>query len=240
MNARRARFFGEEVLLRLGRHVFWRSPWLYRPIGAWRHRYNPRLAEYDIWVGGYPRSSSTFTRLALQDCFANLKVVSHIHLPPPIIRAVRRQKPGVFLIRRPEDAIISWVQYTNLSLRHCVDYYVDFHRILAPYRHRMLVVRFEQATTDAAAVIRTFAQHYHLEPRTVEVRADQLFSKIDSLWKSPDGSVNEMQVARPSDVRDQGRQAYLDQIRRSRHLQAQMVKAEALYRQFIGNALPKP
>jgi hypothetical protein len=225
---------GKDIFLRIGRHIAWRSPLLYRPVGALRRRLNYHLADYDIWVGGFPRSSNTFTGKALQVCLAGLKVVSQIHVPPPIIQAIREKKPGLFLIRHPEDAVISWAQYTGLTLEHCINYYIDFHTILLPYRYGMLIVTFEQATADIQSVIKEFARRYKLEAHSVDVQPDRLFEQIETMWTDAHGTVNEWQVARPSGVRDRSRQAYRDEIRNCGRLLSRLTLAEEAYHKFIG------
>lgn len=226
-----------DILLRIGRRLTWWSPTLYRPIGRLRGREHYQLKNYDAWVGGFPRSSNTFTAKALARHVPELRVVSHVHLPPPIIQAVREGKPGLFVIRNPADAVVSWVQYSHFSLAHCLHYYCDFHRALRPYADRLLVARFEETTGDFEAVMRRFGERYGLHVRPEAPDMDCICREIDNMWRNEDGSINEAQVARPSPAREAGRGDLHQKLRAGAGLRSDLARAEDLYALFTA-ALP--
>lgn len=228
-----------DLLLRLGRWLTWGSPALYRPIGWLRRRENYRLCDYDAWVGGYPRSSNTYTALALESHLPGWRVVSHVHLPPPIIQAVREDKPGLFVIRRPAGAVTSWVQYSSFSLAHCLHYYCDFHRALLPYVDRLLVVRFERTTGEFESVLQRFTARFGVAVQPVSDK-DHISGRIEDMWRNEDGTVNEAQVARPSAHRRAGRAALMKELQADPSLQRALRKAEALYAAFTAGLPPLP
>ncbi len=138
------------VIRRLGRWLFWAHPKLYRWIGRMRGRGDCADGDFDAWIGGYPRSANSFTTAALRLSNPTLRVATHRHIPPLIISAVRAKKPGILLIRQPKDAAVSWTIFWEgrWRLEEALDYYVDFHRALLPFRRELLVAGFDEVTQD--------------------------------------------------------------------------------------------
>jgi hypothetical protein len=146
---------GPILLRRVGRILFWRYPAVYRGLGILRGRGDCLKQDCDVWMGGYPRSANTFAVAAFKLANPEARLVSHFHIPPFIINCVRSRKPGVFLIRTPEDAAISWTIYWkgHTKLEHCLDYYLDFHRVMRPYISELFVAPFDIVIKDFPSVI---------------------------------------------------------------------------------------
>jgi hypothetical protein len=135
---------------------------------------------------------------AFQMANPHLRIRSHRHIPPFIINSVERQKPGLFLIRKPEDAAISWAIYWNSPVEPCLDYYIDFHRILLPYASKMYVASFEEVTTDFDGLIRQFNTSLNTRYGLPGYEAGVVFSRIEEESRNHKGELNELQICRPS------------------------------------------
>ena len=222
--------------LRIGRACLWPHPHLYRPIGALRKR--PAVPkDIDLWVAGFPRSGNTFLWKYLELAFPTKKVAGHLHLPPMVIAQLERGSSGILVLRTPRDAVISWSIFLNVPLAYAIDYYIDFHRILARYRTKMFVARFEDVTRDPQSVIDRFCARFDLAPIKSlpgDQRNTKVFELIDRMtnWTRPDGSVDEMKVARPSEKRHFVAERLALQIERSPELQQKLEAAEKLYQEF--------
>jgi hypothetical protein len=198
--------------------------------------------DYAFWVGGYPRSGNVFVAKALERSLNGLtgrQVFFPLHVPPPIIRALRDGKPGIFVLREPAAAAISWAQHTGFSLRHCLDYYLDFHTILMPYRSRLFIAPFKEATTDVRTTVTRFGLAYGLHPESDRIDGDAILREIDLMAADADGRVNEMRVSRPSPERTRAKKPYRDLIEASPILQRKIDKANALYSSFYGAGLQR-
>ena len=229
------------LLRRISRNLFWRSPTLYRPIGYLRNRNNYHLRNYDLWIGGFPRSGNTYTAKTMEFLLSNgQKVISWIHLPPPIIQAVREKKPGILLVRDPRDAAVSWAIYTGRQLDQCLHYYIDFHRMLRPYLDRMLVFDFDLATGDFLKLAECFNKTYGpllSVEKITDAMPNFIFKSIDEQSRDRHGRISERHVSRPSTERVDIAARYKAEIQNSARLQGLLDKANWYYRLFR-NASP--
>ena len=225
-----------DLFIRINRHIFWRSPVLYRPIGFLRQRSNYRLRGYDIWIGGFPRSGNTFAAKAMELLLSDhQRVVSQIHLPPPIIQALREKKPGLFLIRNPRDAAVSWAIFTGHRLDQCLQYYIDFHQVLKPYLDQLLVFDFKQVTRNFQKLAEQFNKTYGplLAPQKItNTMPSVIFKAIDEQSRDKNGQISERHVSRPSTERMDISRSYLKEFRHSARLQRQLEKANRYYLLF--------
>ena len=178
--------------------LFWPYPLFYRPFGRLRNRGDCRKGDFDFWIDGYPRSANTFAVRAFQMANPNVRIRSHMHIPPFIINSVQLGKPGLFLIRKPEDAIMSWAIYWNSPVEPCLDYYIDFHRTLLPYASKLFLASFEAVTSDFEGLIRQFNSRMNANYALPQCPAGTVFSRIEEESRNHKGEVNELQICRPS------------------------------------------
>src|SRR5579863_3466138 len=144
---------GPEFLRRLGRRLVWGHPGLYRRFGIARDRGDCFDASHDLWIEGYPRSANTFAVKSFLAVNPSAKICSHHHIPTFVIQSLRQGKPGMLLLRKPEDAALSWAIFWQECIGECLDYYVDFHRTLLPYVPDLFIVQFDEAITRFDAVV---------------------------------------------------------------------------------------
>lgn len=101
---------------RMARRLTWSRPALYFPFGIVRNRGNVFRCNYQLYLGGYPRSANTFAAKAWLSANPGTTVKSHRHIPAFVVQAAKRKTPGMVLIRNPIDAVISWAIYTEQPL----------------------------------------------------------------------------------------------------------------------------
>ena len=160
-----------------GRHVLrsclWQSPALYLPIA--RRRYpgpSPKVIgpKTQLVIEGYMRSANTYVVHAFQ--FAQrqrVPLAHHLHAPAQVIAAVRRGVPALVLIREPEDAILSQVQWEpDVSMRAALVSYARFYRALEPYVGGLVVATFPEVTGDVGGVIRKLNARFGTDFDTYE------------------------------------------------------------------------
>ena len=220
----------------IARWALWNSPPLYRVYRRFRFGdFRNADSDSDYWVAGYPRSSNTFTAQCLSIAARDAKVAKHLHVPSMVIPAWRSGKPGIFVIREPRSAAISWSIYHNQSLDWSLRYYIDFHRFLLPIQTELFVAPFRQTTRRIDLVLVRFAECFDLKLEPVALNesfVSERFTEIEQYWQAPDKPVNERQVARPSKVRSGMTAAYDSLIQKSRALQARLRDAEEVYGLF--------
>jgi len=127
----------------------------------------PRIATSgaDICVEAYPRSGNTYFVSAFVSWNRGLAVAHHTHLAGSAKFALRRDKPTVILIRKPEDAVASVLVWDGLlSTTVALASYIHFYQTLWRYRQRFLVLGFDEVTkkpdTCVQNINRRFKQQF--------------------------------------------------------------------------------
>ena len=133
-----------------------RYPALYLPIARLRGKAVPFSARTELVIEGFPRSANTFAVTAFGSAQASpVHVARHEHAAAQVIAAARAGIPALVLIRRPEDAVSSFVvQQPDISMRGALDAYARFYAPLVRYRDRFVLATFEEVTTDYGEVVR--------------------------------------------------------------------------------------
>jgi len=226
------------LLHRAGRVICWPSPQVYRFFGLIRRRGDCLSGDYDAWIGGYPRSANTFSAAAFRLSNPSVRLATHFHIPPFVINAVRLKKPGIFLVRPPEDTVVSWTIYWKgrVKSQDCLDHYLDFHRIMAPYISSLFVAPFDVVIRDFGKVIEglnaRFGSQFSTLPHDGKM-VSECFSKIEELAPvEVDGSPDESIIHRPSTFREELKPAVLRELRSSRKASSKLEEAKELYTAF--------
>ncbi len=146
------------TLRHLARSRFTEHPAIYLPFA--RRRYpgpSPTVIgpETELVIDGYMRSANTFAVYAFQMAQRRpVRLAHHLHAPAQVIEAVRRGVPTMVVVREPEGAILSQVQWEpDVSLRAALRTYARFYRCLLPYAAQVTVGEFDEVTNDFGAVI---------------------------------------------------------------------------------------
>lgn len=146
-------------------------------------------------IEGFPRSGTSFAVQAMLQANPDLKgrIATHIHTTPHLIRATQLRVPGMVLIREPASAVPSMaalgIQTGKLNLASASDAeiaeviaqitrrYVAFHTLLNNLQNELMIVRFEQATTNFGVVVDRFNMRFgtafrrfeHTSQATIEI-----------------------------------------------------------------------
>lgn len=233
-------------LHRIGRRLLWGHPERFRPIGILRGRGDVTATDYDLWIDGFPRSANTFAAKSFQLANPSVKIRSHRHLPPFVIQSLRDGKPGMLMMRRPEDAVLSWAIFWQVRVDICLDYYLDFHRALLPHVPDLFLARFEEVTTRFDEVIQRFNRHFGTNYTPMMHDAETLarcHAEMDRELIEWRGFVDEMRIPRPSPQRAAVKRDVAQRLRESPALARKLETANELYRAFapaISRPQPDP
>jgi hypothetical protein len=144
-----------------------------------------------IVIEGFPRSANTFSVWAFKQAqHEDVRVAHHLHYPAQVIRAARWGIPTLVLIRKPKDAVMSWVmrnpQPVNLALRH----YISFYEIASKYWDAYVLGVFEEVTENYGAVIERINDKFGTRFSTfhhTEENSNQVFSHIEKIHRARRG-----------------------------------------------------
>ena len=205
-----------------------------------RHWLQPQVFDSgtEMVVEGFPRSGNTFSIAALYVATDHKlpKLAHHIHVPAPIIQAVREGKPAIALIRKPVDAMASaLVHDPRLGPLQVLRAYIQFYQPLLPYRNEFVTATFETVTGNFGAVIDDVNERYGTSiPRfthneeTVKVCFD-LIEERNSMFT---GTITEHKIARPSDERKKLNEDAKSLLRSGRYSKL-LARTEQLYSAFL-------
>ncbi|MBA2390317.1 MAG: hypothetical protein H0V67_08675 [Geodermatophilaceae bacterium] len=190
-----------------------------------------------IVIDGYLRSGNTFSVAAfLVANGQSFHVGRHLHGAGHVLRGVRLGLPTVVLIRRPRDAVLSYlVRRGTLTPHDAVIEYLDFYRATWRAREGFVIGLFDRVVTDFGAVIdevnarfgRSFLR-YDATPEN-EAAAFAIVEEMNRLECR--GEVIETHVGRPSAERAQRKEelaALLDTPRTA----ARLGEADRLYERY--------
>jgi hypothetical protein len=190
-----------------------------------------------IVIEGFLRSGNTFSVAAFQIANgSHLHVGRHLHGAPHVLRAVRLGLPTVVLVRRPRDAVLSYlVRRDTLTPYDALVEYLDFYRTAWRARDGYVVGLFDRVTSDYGAVLdevnRRFGTSFRRYDPTPEneARAFELVEEMNRLETG--GAVVEALVGRPSAERSRRKEelrALLDRPRTA----AKLREADLLYEHY--------
>lgn len=183
-----------------------------------RHLYVRRDTE--VVIEGYPRSANTFAVCAFLYAQARpVKIARHLHLPVQISRAVKWKIPTMIVLRKPEDAILSYlVRYPALSAKTAVNAYIDFYRTAEAFRNYLTLVAFDTVTHDFGAAIKALNLKFNTNFQTFVPSSDALqevYRMIDEMDQrdTRQGTITVATVARPIEGRAQLKQERHGELR---------------------------
>ena len=145
----------------IGREVAWSTDWLYRFVAPLRRpgRIKRSPEQFDIYVSGFPRSGNHYYTIGLEVLTEGAKRINPVsHLPPYTRKAWKMGIPSIVLIRNPIDACTSWSIYRNVSLKHSLRFYLQYHRMVdtvIPEAHVAVFESYTRSMTDEAEKLRS-------------------------------------------------------------------------------------
>ena len=234
------------VLDRVRHHVrrpVARTPYLWDVGMLVRPSKRTTLARADtaIVIEGFLRSGNTFSVAAF--AVANgehLHVGRHLHGAPHVLRAARLGLPTVVLIRRPAEAISSYlVRRPTLTPADALVEYLDFYRTAWRVHDAFVVGLFDTVVADFGAVIREVNARFGtaFAPYTPTPDNDaEAFALVEEMNRLEcRGEVVETHVGRPSAQRSGRKQEILALLQEPR-AQRLLREAEELYATYAAAA----
>ncbi len=191
-----------------------------------------------IVIDGFLRSGNTYSVAAFQVANGQeLHIGRHLHGGAHIRRAVRLGLPTVVLIRRPADAVSSYlVRRPALTPDDALLEYLDFYRTAWPARDGFVVAPFDLVVSDFGAVVdrvntrfgTSFAR-FERDPES-ERAAVELVEEMNRLECR--GEVVETHVGRPSAEREQHKEAVRRRMERPR-TRALLDRADRVFSAYV-------
>jgi hypothetical protein len=136
---------------------------LFPLLGA-RRRFDRQLVRRStrLCIEGYPRSANSYALLAFRHWNPGLRVANHLHTPLQITRAVRLGVPCAVLVRPPADAVASVLVMVRGRISETAAYrgYIHFYSRAMPARDEVVVVPFDEITSDPASMVRRLNAFY--------------------------------------------------------------------------------
>jgi hypothetical protein len=198
-----------------------------------------------IVIDGFLRSGNTFSVAAF--VVANGKephVGRHLHGAPHLMRAARLGLPAVLLIRRPADAVSSYlVRRPALTPRDALIEYLDFYETAWRVRDGFIVATFDQVVTDFGAVLEAvnarFGTAFAPYAATAENEAAAFAIVEEMNRRECGGHVVETHVGRPSAERERQKRRIEELLAEPRTARI-LSRADALYSRYLelGTGVP--
>lgn len=111
----------------------------------------------DIVIEGFPRSGNSFTvdmlSILQEGPRKNLKIAHHTHRIENILIGRKLNKPIVTLIRRPEDAILSCIIYSDEPVDFAAQWYFNFYNTILQMDALPIVLNFMTVVSDFNKVV---------------------------------------------------------------------------------------
>jgi hypothetical protein len=198
-----------------------------------------------IVIDGFLRSGNTFSVAAFLVANGDdLHIGRHLHGAPHLLRAARLGVPAILLVRRPHDAVASYlIRRPTLSAEDALLEYLDMYRTAWRARDDFVVGRFDQVVSDFGAVIEAvnarFGTHFapYVPTADNEARAFAIVEEMNRLECR--GEVVETHVGRPSAEREEQKQRVQATLGRPR-AQRLLAQADELYGAYAELAPTSP
>jgi hypothetical protein len=194
----------KEIQIRAAKHpaLFFT---IYRLTGKDRRRVV--TPETQLVIEGFPRSANTFAVAAFRQAQREKVRIAHgLHVPAQVVRAARWGIPTLVLIRKPKDAVLSFLIRDPISVGQALKYYLSFYQAVEKYRDAYVLGLFEEVTEDYGQVIRRlnerFGTTFSLFRHDAQ-NVNEVFARIERNSRRRYGeSYWQTKVSRPSAVKE--------------------------------------
>lgn len=190
-----------------------------------------------IVIDGFLRSGNTYSVAAFQvaNGFAP-HVGHHLHGGAHVRRAVRLGLPTVVLIRKPADAVSSYlVRRPSLTPDDALLEYLDFYRTAWPARDGFVVAPFAQVVSDFGGVTdrvnARFGTGFARFSGDPESHAAALALVEEMNRQECGGELVETHVGRPSAARERRKEQVQDLMQRPRS-QELLARADEMFARY--------
>lgn len=204
----------------LARQLIWPHPRIYRHLEKILNRAKIPEVTTEVVIEGFPRSGNTYAEIMFRLTQGNRFTISHhSHHPVAVLEAIRAKKKTILVLRKPDDAVLSWCSSWGVSdlegIANVFDIYVNYHKALLPAARDLTIFPFDELTTNFKGLISKLATSWQSALRDdfdENALARQAFQEIDNRIVAEDGKLTEIRVNRPSPAREGARRRNLDLI----------------------------
>ncbi|MCV9388490.1 hypothetical protein [Reichenbachiella ulvae] len=188
-----------------------------------------------IVIEGFPRSANTYSVVVVEEFLKNkVHIAHHLHNPCQIICGLKNNISCYLLIRKPVDAISSYVIRNNVSVRYGLKDYIRFYDTLINYKERLHVIEFEKLINNPRLIVDDLIiTQGDIIKKDLgrEVDNEEIFTQIEEISVKNFSKLSEKEVARPSEGRQKLKQRVIDEIY-SKKYEFLLERANALYKAF--------
>jgi hypothetical protein len=189
-------------------------------------------------IEGFPRSGNTFAVVAFEQVqHESVRIAHHLHMPAQVMLAARWRIPTLVLMRKPTDAVLSWViRDPRISIYEAMKHYVSFYEKVAGYRSAFVVGSFEEVIQDYGAVLERvnakFGTRFSLFDHSKD-NVEGVFSDIEERHRTRrGGGLDEKQIARPSAIKATMKDTLKKELQ-APQVKALTARAQAIYEDFV-------
>lgn len=217
------------------------NPFLFFPLLTIREKHLKKVPwsrlrpDTGIVIEGFFRCANGFAVQAFRQApNPNMHIASHTHAAATVIRAVKRHIPVIVLIRKPDEAVISYSQeLKNFSLLQSIIEYRRFYSSIWPFRGGFVISDFKKTTSDFGQIILAVNKRFQTDFTPFEhtdVNAAKILDKIS--WKLKDSSGELVKLNAPDEKRSRKKERLAKLIHRLPELQPHLQSAYTLYHRY--------
>lgn len=131
----------------------------------YRDRYSSSVVSRStsLVIEGYPRCANSFSTRAFffSDKNKDHDVAHHVHSSAQIIYAVNRKIPAIILIRKPIDAVVSYlIRNGSITPDMALHGYISFYKDVIFCRDSCIVAKFDDVVNDFGSIIKQVNSKY--------------------------------------------------------------------------------
>ncbi len=213
-------------------------PKLYYPLFARKYPFNQMAVRNNtqICIEGFPRSANSYAVVAFRLANPDVGIAHHLHVPAQLIQARRLDIPSVLLIRKPEEAVASFLVFQHSENADLyLKAYIRFHKALRSIRPHLVIADFQTVIKNMNAIIRALNETYRKDFNFLRNQAEQeneIFAKLKKVNNQFfAGQKNKSMY--PDESRKQAKERAKEMVLQSRWLP----KAQEWYLEFFQDAL---
>ncbi len=214
------------------------APWIFYPVARLKYHKRHLLVtpDTDVVIEGFPRCANTFAVQAFLSCQRKpVKVAHHYHAAAQIRLGVQWKIPTIVLIRKPKDAVMSYLIYeSGNSAASCLKEYMRFYTAIFHYRESFITAEFGEVVNRFGDVMdrlnQTFYTNFDIFEHTKE-NVDLVFAQMEGI--AAELGQGAKRVARPDRDRDALKAWAQDQVSKPEAYRL-LSRARELYWQFLG------
>jgi len=213
------------------RAYFGRSPFL---VNFYRINHN-KLVVTDktfICLESYPRCGNTYLFYLVDDLYSQKRrIAHHLHMSGQLKRAISRSIPAVVVLRKPEEAVASFVlRERGVSLKTALLWYYIFHKDVYKLRKKLYLFSFKELTRDYKFVIQKIVEIYpelNLNITDLDLsRIELLMSENDQKYKPKNITLGS---TKPNSEKDFHKRKLISQLNHQEDLKKLLSKCNNLY-----------